>query len=74
VFVIEKNENGQLTSRQQFVRLGKSRGDLIEIADGLKAGDQVASAGAFKLRNGQAVTISKAPGPDYKADPKPSDI
>ena len=73
VFVIEKNKEGQLVSRQQFVRLGKARGDLIQILDGLKPGDVVASAGAFKLRNGQAVTISKSPGPEYKADPTPSD-
>lgn len=73
VFVIEKNKEGQLVSRQQFVRLGKARGDLIQILDGLKPGDVVASAGAFKLRNGQAVTISKSPGPEYKANPTPSD-
>jgi len=62
-----------LKARQQFVRLGKSRGDFIEIADGLKAGEQVVSAGAFKLTNGQSVVISKTPQPDFKTDPKPID-
>src|SRR5690606_26956203 len=62
VFVIEKDEEtGQLKARQQFVRLGKARGDYVEILDGVKAGDVVASAGAFKLYNGQSVTVSEMP-------------
>lgn len=74
VFVIEKDkEKNILKARQQFVRLGKSRGDFIEIADGIKAGDQVVSAGAFKLTNGQSVVISKTAQPDFKTDPKPVD-
>ena len=74
VFIIDKDkEKGTLKARQQFVRLGKSRGDFIEIADGLKAGEQVVSAGAFKLTNGQAVVIGKTAQPDFKTDPKPID-
>jgi membrane fusion protein, multidrug efflux system len=74
VFVIEKDkEKGILKARQQFVRLGKSRGDFIEIADGLKIGEQVVSAGAFKLTNGQSVVISKTVQPEFKVDPKPID-
>lgn len=73
LFVIEKNKDGQLIARQQFVRLGKARGDFIEVLDGLKPGEVVASAGAFKLRNGQLVAISKNPSPEYKAEPNPSD-
>jgi len=74
VFVIDKDkEKGSLKARQQFVRLGKSRGDFIEIADGLKVGEQVVSAGAFKLTNGQSVVMGKTTQPDFKADPKPVD-
>lgn len=74
VFVIEKDkEKNILKARQQFVRLGKSRGDFIEIADGIKAGEQVVSAGAFKLTNGQSVVISKTAQPEFKAEPKPVD-
>lgn len=74
LFVIEKDkEKATLQARQQFVRLGKSRGDFIEIVDGLKAGEMVASAGAFKLFNGQAVVISKTPIPEFKTEPKPVD-
>lgn len=76
LFVIENNKekNDQsLKARQQFVRLGKSRGDYIEIVDGLKAGEQVASAGAFKLFNGQSVVISKTPAPEFKTESTPVD-
>lgn len=74
VFVIEEGETkGTFKARQQFVRLGKARGDFVEIADGLKAGDVVASAGAFKLLNGQAVTIGTLPTPEFKLEPTPAD-
>jgi len=74
VFVIEKDEEtGQLKARQQFVRLGKARGDYVEILDGVKAGDVVASAGAFKLYNGQSVTVSEMPSPQYSLTPTPKD-
>ena len=64
---------GGLKARQQFVRLGKSRGDFIEIVDGIKPGDQVVSAGAFKLTNGQSIVIGQTAQPDYKTEPKPID-
>ena len=74
LFVIEKDKAaGTLKARQQFVRLGKARGDFIEIVDGIKTGDQVVSAGAFKLFNGQSVVISKTPLPEFKIAPTPVD-
>lgn len=74
VFVIEEGEAaGSFKARQQFVRLGKTRGDFVEIVDGLKAGDVVASAGAFKLLNGQAVTVGTLPTPEFKLEPTPED-
>jgi membrane fusion protein (multidrug efflux system) len=74
VFIIEPGEKeGKFKARQQFVRLGKARGDFVEIVDGLKVGDLVASAGAFRLLNGQSVTISTLPTPEYKLDPVPTD-
>jgi membrane fusion protein (multidrug efflux system) len=74
VFIIEPGEKeGSFKARQQFVRLGKARGDFVEIVDGLKIGDIVASAGAFRLLNGQSVTISTLPTPEYQLDPTPTD-
>jgi membrane fusion protein (multidrug efflux system) len=37
--------------------VGESRGDYVAILDGVSAGDQVVSAGAFKLRNGSGIVI-----------------
>jgi membrane fusion protein, multidrug efflux system len=74
VFVIEPGEQpGSFKARQQFVRLGKARGDFVEIEDGLKAGDVVAAAGAFKLLNGQKVVLSDKPMLEFKQEPTPAD-
>lgn len=74
VFVIEKNaETGALHARQQFVQIAAHRGDFVAIAQGLKAGEQVASAGAFKLFNGQAVKLSDNLESPYSLNPTPKD-
>jgi membrane fusion protein (multidrug efflux system) len=52
-------------ARQQFVRVGDARGDFVAIKDGIVAGEEVVSAGAFKLRNGASVKIV----PDVKPAP-----
>jgi len=53
-------------ARQQFVRAGESRGDFIAIADGVKTGQEVVVAGAFKLRNGAGVVVNN----DIKVEPQ----
>jgi membrane fusion protein (multidrug efflux system) len=45
-------------ARQQFVRAGESRGDFVAILDGVKAGEDVVSAGAFKLRNNGSIVVN----------------
>jgi membrane fusion protein (multidrug efflux system) len=57
--------------RQQFVRLGESRGDFVAIAEGLKAGQPVVSAGAFKLRNGAPVVVDNRVNPEPRLAPRP---
>jgi membrane fusion protein (multidrug efflux system) len=62
VFVVEGGSNaGQdkapKTVRQQFVRIGQFRGDFVAVVDGVKAGDEVVIAGAFKLRNKARVVV-----------------
>ena len=77
VFVVEEKKGpdgkDQLVAQQRFVRLGERRGDLVAVANGLKAGETVVSSGAFKLRSGVAVTVRNDLAPDVRADPKPSD-
>ena len=78
VFVIEKKKDEKTgketeTIRQQFVRVGESRGDLVAITDGLKPGQTVVSTGVFKLRNGMAVTINNELAPKPQVNPTPVD-
>lgn len=58
-------------ARQQFVRLGESRGDYVAVLEGVKVGEEVVSAGAFKLRNGAPVIVNNNVKPDAKVSPTP---
>lgn len=58
-------------ARQQFVRVGQTRGDFVAIARGLKPGQTVVAAGAFKLRNGAPVVINNKIAPAAELEPHP---
>jgi membrane fusion protein, multidrug efflux system len=78
VYVIEKKKDPKTgeesqTIRQQFVRIGETRGDFVAVTTGLKAGETVVSTGVFKLRNGMAVTINNDLAPKPEENPKPAD-
>jgi len=76
VFVVEKMKDAEgqeyLGVRQQLVKIGATRGDLIAVVEGLKAGEEVVTAGVFKLRHGMAVQINNTAQPASNAAPKPS--
>jgi membrane fusion protein, multidrug efflux system len=69
----EKTKQDELVLRQQFVRLGETRGDFVAVTEGLKAGQEVVSTGAFKLRNGMNVVIDNKLAPKAQLNPTPSD-
>ncbi len=75
VFVVGdmKDKNGATYRgvRQQFVKLGESRGDQISVVSGLKPGDEVVTSGVFKLRNGAAVLVNNKVRPANNPAPKP---
>jgi membrane fusion protein, multidrug efflux system len=58
---------------QHFVKLGGSRGDQVAVLTGVKAGQEVVTSGAFKLRNGAAVNVNNAVQPGNDPAPKPED-
>lgn len=58
-------------ARQQFVRVAASRGDFVALLDGVKKGEEVVSAGAFKLRNGATIFVDNTKQPVPQLDPKP---
>jgi membrane fusion protein (multidrug efflux system) len=70
-----KNPNGQTYrgARQQFVKLGDARGDLIAVVSGLRSGAEVVTSGLFKLRNGAAVLVNNKVQPSNQRSPKPED-
>lgn len=45
-------------ARQQFVRTGPQRGDYVALLDGIEAGQEIVTTGAFKLRNGAPIYIT----------------
>jgi membrane fusion protein (multidrug efflux system) len=75
VFVVEdmKKPDGKPYKgvRQQFVKLGGSRGDQVAVTSGLKPGEEVVTSGAFKLRPGAAVIVNNKVLPSNSATPKP---
>ncbi len=77
VFVLEQktDEAGKSSTvaRQRFVRTGPARGDFVAVTEGLKPGETVVSAGAFKLRNGTEVTVSNDMAPQPQMQPAPPD-
>src|SRR5690242_3752029 len=77
VFVVTelKDPNGRSYKgvRQQFVKLGASRGDQVAVLSGIKPGDEVVTSGVFKLRNGAAVLVNNKVTPANSRAPKPED-
>ncbi|WP_051908689.1 efflux RND transporter periplasmic adaptor subunit [Candidatus Odyssella acanthamoebae] len=63
VYIVDKNEAEELIARKQFVKTGIQRQGRIAITDGVKAGEQIVTAGQLKLNNGAHISISDDKGP-----------
>ncbi len=61
----------QKTVEQQFVQTGERRGDMVAVLRGVKEGDEVVSAGVFKLRNHGRVQVDNSLQPPAQTSPKP---
>lgn len=76
VFIVEqmKGHDGKeyLGVRQQLVKLGDTRGDLVAIEEGIKPGEQVVTSGVFRLRNAAPVQVQNDVQPSAKAEPHPA--
>lgn len=77
VFIVEemKGPDGGTYQgvRQQFVKLGKGRGDQTGILSGIKPGEEIVTSGVFKLRNGAAVQVNNEIVPSNNPAPSPED-
>jgi membrane fusion protein (multidrug efflux system) len=77
VFIVEdvKGPDGKTYRgvRQQFVKLGESRGDQVAVLTGVKPGEEVVTSGVFKLRPGAAVQVNNSIQPGNNPQPRPED-
>jgi membrane fusion protein (multidrug efflux system) len=77
VFVVTPKEGAegaqQLVAEQRFIRTGRTEGDFVAVTEGLKPGEIVVSAGAFKLRNGATVEVNNDMAPRPERAPRPQD-
>lgn len=78
VFVVEEATQGpkgepELTAKQVFVTVGRSRGDQVAILEGVKSGESVVTSGQLKLKNGSRVTINNEIQLSNEAAPQPTD-
>ncbi|HTZ83758.1 MAG TPA: efflux RND transporter periplasmic adaptor subunit [Candidatus Acidoferrales bacterium] len=59
--------------RQQVVKIEGSRGDQVAIVSGINPGDEIVSAGAFRLRNGAPIQVNNSIKPGNSANPHPEE-
>ncbi len=66
VFVVGPGQDGQTRASLRQVRSGDVIGDEVVILEGREAGEQVATSGSFKLREGALVHVAdpSAPAPE----------
>lgn len=72
VFVVEEKKPGSPgmdrtksgetvhVARQQFVQVGRARGDFVSVTRGLESGREVVTAGVFKLHNGAPIVVDNS--------------
>ena len=77
VFVVEELKNAQGETyrgvRQQFVKVGPSRGDQISVLSGIQPGEEIVSSGVFKLRNGASILVDNKSQPSNNPTPQAED-
>jgi membrane fusion protein (multidrug efflux system) len=77
VFVVSemKSEDGKTYKgvKEQFVKLGQSKGDLTAILSGVNPGDELVTSGVFRLRSGAAIIVNNKSAPGSEISPNPSD-
>ena len=59
IYILQNKENEKAVAKQVIVKTGKTQGDVIEVLEGLKDGDEIINEGARSVKDGQAVKIIK---------------
>ena len=76
IFVVSemKDQQGRAYKgvREQFVKVGESRGDLIAVDSGVKPGEEIVTSGVFRLKNAARVIVNNDIKPGSELAPTPS--
>jgi membrane fusion protein, multidrug efflux system len=59
--------------KQQVVKIEGTRGDQVAIVSGINPGDEIVSAGVFRLRNAAPVLVNNSIQPGNNPNPKPDE-
>jgi len=59
VWVLQAGEGGVFTAQRRTVKVGDRQGVMIQVLDGLKPGERIATAGISLLTEGRRVTLLK---------------
>jgi len=72
VFVVKDSDGGKIVE-QRFVKIGRTKGDFVSIVEGVAAGEEIVTAGAFKLFNGRSVVVNNSNSLPVSLNPTPAD-
>lgn len=64
VFVVEENDEGELTVSRRTITTGETRDSRVAVLSGLEAGETVVAKGLLRLRDGQKVEIQTDEQPE----------
>ena len=59
IYVIENIEDGKGVAKRVIISTGRTQGDVIEVTEGIKDGDEIIVDGARSVEDGQTVKIIK---------------
>lgn len=72
VFRVVQNDQGQTVAQRTQVTTGRTRGDQVEIVEGLEPGARVVATGQLRLRDGQAIKPADQGGDAKTAESAPA--
>jgi membrane fusion protein (multidrug efflux system) len=76
IFIVSemKDQQGKTYKgvREQFVKVGQTRGDLVAVDSGLNPGEEIVTSGVFRLRNAAPIIINNDIKPGNELAPTPS--
>ena len=76
IFIVSemKDQQGKIYKgvREQFVKIGQTRGDLVAVDSGLNPGEEIVTSGVFRLRNAAPIVINNDVKPESELAPTPS--